>query len=219
MRTINKLFYFLMIGAMVSLCFTACQKDDDGESGRSGKDGNSKKEKYISSDEQAAQIARYLWFALNDIDNQLSTGTFNNTPVYSPLSGQATVNGTVSSYTGSYMNTVQTDSRLTITFDNYVIADESEMYSEIYNNDSNGYTITGTITYRQDKYSSSKYKLIREVNGDNIEIEGNGIKDVMSVDLDRYHNSKTKNDKKFPLAGSIVSSSGSSYSAYDGWEQ
>lgn len=189
--------------------FTSCDKDDDkdenGGGGINGGKGGSGK--VVSSKETAAEIARELWYILNTIDSYTSTGTYSGSVLEPSLdegpnaSGSVTINGSKTSSVISY--TTQTNTRFTLTFKNFTY---------------NKYTFSGTIEYRQDYYNTSSYKRIRTAVGSNITISGNGVSDVVSIDLQRYHNSKTTKSSAFPLAGSIVSSNGKSYDCYDGYE-
>ena len=206
-RTLFLIFAVVSVAGMIAM--SGCKKNED--DGGNGGNNHSGKKATITSDEQAAQIARQMWFAINEIDYALDDGTYSDEVIYASGSGNAKVSGTVHGYVGSYMTTRQTDSDLTIVFDHYSVGGDT------YIETSEGYCFTGTITLDQSKFSSSKYKFLRYVKGSNIELTGNGLNDVISVDLQRYHSSSTVKDKRFPLAGSVVSSTGESFSAYDGW--
>lgn len=206
----RNLFLLVAIISVVGMiAISGCKKNDD--DGGSGNGGNSKKEKYITSDEEAAQVARQLWFAINEIDGSIDVGTYSDYVVSASGSGTAKVSGSITRHTPSGAWTETRTSKLTITFDHFVLGG-------YYDTSADYYTFTGTITSDQSSYSSSNYKWTRYVEGNNIEIEGNGIKDVIAVDLQRYHNSSTTPSRKFPIAGGITSSSGERYSVYDGWE-
>ncbi|MBQ1836068.1 MAG: hypothetical protein II129_03405 [Paludibacteraceae bacterium] len=205
MKKISLLLSFLFALTV----FTSCDKDDDknenGSGGINGGKGGSGK--VVSSKETAAEIARELWYILNTIDSYTSTGTYSGDVLEPSLdegpnaSGSVTINGSKTSSVISY--TTQTNTRFTLTFKNFTY---------------NKYTFSGTIEYSQDYYNTSSYKRIRTAVGSNITISGNGVSDVVSIDLQRYHNSKTTKSSAFPLAGSIVSSNGKSYDCYDGYE-
>ncbi|RPH32157.1 MAG: hypothetical protein EHM93_10495 [Bacteroidales bacterium] len=134
-------------------------------------------------------------FVANIEDNTSTQATYTSHVLTSASEGTATITGTksketISSYTTCYK------SRLTITFNNY-------QYQS--------YKVTGTINYKQDRYTSSSYHLIKQVDGNGLKVEvPNGeysISDVVTILL------QDKNDNQYILTGNVTSSNGTLYGA------
>lgn len=172
---------------------TSCEKGDENEeeTGNSSLNKGPIRDKY-----DANSVAKAFSSFVDDVENKLSLGTHSSYKVTSSSGGTASVTGTysketISSYTTCY------HSRLTITFSGYKYLN---------------YIISGTITFKQDRYNSSKYHLIKEVNGSDVDIEISNpddytINDKVTVSF------TDKNDNQYILTGNIIGSNGKSFTA------
>mgnify|MGYP000927975823 CR=1 FL=1 len=167
----------------------ACEKTDPSE-------GTDSKKGLIRDKYDAGKVAdAFNSLVANIEDNTSSTATYSSHIITAANGGTATITGTRSKETISVYTTCY-KSRLTIAFNNYQ-----------YQN----YKVTGTINYKQDRYTSSAYHLIKQVDGNGIKVEiPNGeytINDVVTIYL------TDKNDNQYILTGNVTSSNGTLYGA------
>lgn len=182
----------LIMLAALFLINCACEKNEPGEENN----GTSSKKGLIRDRYDAGKVADAFNSLMANIeDNTSSSATYTSHVITSASGGTATVTGTrsketISAYTTCYK------SRLTITYNNYQ-----------YQN----YKVTGTVNYKQDRYTSSSYHLIKQVDGNGLKVEvPNGeysISDVVTILL------QDKNDNQYILTGNVTSSNGTLYGA------
>ena len=145
----KKIFTFSKLILVVGLSMAtlvSCEKKDDviTDDGGSGSSSSSKK-KLVKTEEQANIVADDIWQLLVTIDNETSVSSYSGDRIPSPSSGYALISGSKSSKSEtSYTTSVTTNFEITLC--DYV---------------EGGRTYSGTITYHQQMYSSSKYKRIR----------------------------------------------------------
>lgn len=188
--TMKKVTLFMLAALLLMNC--ACEKNDASDESEVI---NSKKG-LIRDKYDAGGVANAFNSLMENIeDNTSSSATYSSNVITAANGGTATLTGTrskenISAYTTCYK------SRLTITFNNYQ-----------YQN----YNVTGTVNYKQDRYTSSSYHLIKQVDGSGIKVEiPNGeytISDVVTIYL------MDKNDNQYILTGNVTSSSGILYGA------
>jgi hypothetical protein len=174
------------------ICFIAsCSKDSDNDT----ENITNSKEGLIRDVNDAKIVSTALGSLVDNVTDNLSTGSFTNKEVAGPFGGTASVTGTkssskISQYTTEYKRVV------TIVFNNY-------QYQS--------YKISGSVYYKLNDYTSSysNYKLIRQIDGSNLSIEITStnytIKDICTVSLTDYEDSRTR------LAGNVTGKSGISY--------
>ncbi|MCB8964188.1 MAG: hypothetical protein H6536_04015 [Bacteroidales bacterium] len=181
----------IMLAAFL-LINCACEKNDASDDA----EGANSTKGLIRDKYDAGKVADAFNSLMENIeDNTSSSATYSSHVITAANGGTATLTGTrsketISSYTTCYK------SRLAITFNNYQ-----------YQN----YKVTGTVNYKQDRYTSSSYHLIKQVDGSGIKIEiPHGeytINDVVTIYL------MDKNDNQYILTGNVTSSNGTLYGA------
>ena len=198
----KKIFTFSKLILVVGLSMAtlvSCEKKDDviTDDGGSGSSSSSKK-KLVKTEEQANIVADDIWQLLVTIDNETSVSSYSGDRIPSPSSGYALISGSKSSKSEtSYTTSVTTNFEITLC--DYV---------------EGGRTYSGTITYHQQMYSSSKYKRIRTAQGSGIKVSCSDFSDVVSVDMQRYHSSKTKTSALYPVSASVTNSAGTKFSVF-----
>ncbi|HCT30447.1 MAG TPA: hypothetical protein DIW31_06880 [Bacteroidales bacterium] len=181
----------IMLAALL-LMNCACEKNDASEE----KENPNSAKGQIRDKYDAGRVADAFNSLMANIeDNTSSSATYSSHVITSTSGGTATITGTrsketISAYTSCYK------SRLSITFNNY-------QYQS--------YKVSGTVNYKQDRYTSSSYHLIKQVDGSGIKVEiPNGeytISDVVAIYL------MDKNDNQYILTGNVTSSNGTLYGA------
>ena len=199
----KKLFTFskmFMIAGLAIATLVSCNKEDGdvvSDDGGSGSSSSSKK-KIIKTEEQANIVADDIWQLLVSIDNETSVSSYSGDRIPSSSGGYALITGSKTSKSETaYTTSVTTNFEITLC--DYV---------------EGGRTYSGTITYHQQMYSSSKYKRIRTAKGSGIQVSCGDFSDVVSVDMQRYHNSKTKTSALCPVSAGVTNSAGTSFSVF-----